>query len=122
MEKNEKGYPCFRASKIVGAVPTFNEGTVGGVTDEWQGNGCTGNNGGTGGGDTNGCTGNNGGSGACGHDHSCGGDGSCLDEMNIAYVYSPDQKFRMLYSAADALAHGTLFEELYKPKEVYGRE
>ncbi|MBO7196363.1 MAG: spore coat associated protein CotJA [Clostridia bacterium] len=42
--------------------------------------------------------------------------------MLLAYVYAPDQRFRMLYSANDALKHGTLFEELYKPMEVYGRE
>ena len=52
----------------------------------------------------------------------CGGRGDCLDDMPLAYVYAPDQKFRMLYSANDSLAHGTLFEELYKPMEVYGRE
>ena len=52
----------------------------------------------------------------------CGGNGSCLDRMSLAYVYAPNQVFRMLYSANDALRHGTLFEELYKPMEVYGRE
>ncbi len=52
----------------------------------------------------------------------CGGAGNCLDNMPLAYVYSPDQRFRMLYSAEQALAHGTLFEELYKPMEVYGLE
>ena len=46
----------------------------------------------------------------------------CLSDRPLAYVYAPDQHFRMLYSAADALRHGTLFEELYKPMEVYGRE
>lgn len=56
------------------------------------------------------------------HNHTCGGDGSCLDDMPLAYVYAPSQKFRMLYSAADALKHGTLFEELYKPMGVYGNE
>ena len=52
----------------------------------------------------------------------CGGRGDCLDSMPLAYVYAPDQQFRLLYSAKDALAHGTLFEELYKPMGVYGRE
>ena len=47
---------------------------------------------------------------------------NCLSDRPLAYVYAPDQHFRMLYSAADALRHGTLFEELYKPMEVYGRE
>ena len=53
---------------------------------------------------------------------SCGGRGDCLDNMPLAYVYAPDQKFCMLYSAQDALAHGTLFEQLYKPMGVYGNE
>ena len=44
---------------------------------------------------------------------------SCLGELKIGYAYVPIQKFRMLYSAADALSHGTLFEELYLPREVY---
>lgn len=52
----------------------------------------------------------------------CGGRGDCIDNMPLAYVYAPNQKFCMLYSAKDALAHGTLFEDLYKPMEVYGHE
>ena len=52
---------------------------------------------------------------------NCGG-GGCLGEMPLAYVYAPNQTFRMLYTANDAMKHGTLFEELYKPMEVYGRE
>ena len=56
-------------------------------------------------------------------EHSgCGGSSICLDSVPLAYVYAPNQKFRMLYSAKDALSHGTLFEELYKPMEVYGNE
>ena len=47
---------------------------------------------------------------------------SCVDSYPLAYVYAPNQAFRLLYSAEEALKHGTLFEELYKPKEVYGRE
>lgn len=35
----------------------------------------------------------------------------------LAMVYSPYQCWRMLYSETDALRHGTLFEELYKPLE-----
>ena len=106
MDKNENGYP----------IPNAPGGNVGGVTDEIGnggcgcgcGNGCGGNgNGGTVGGVTN---------------HTCGGTGNCLDEMKLAYVYAPDQRFQMLYSANEALHHGTLFEELYKPMEVYGRE
>jgi hypothetical protein len=45
-----------------------------------------------------------------------------VDSLSLAYVYAPSQRFCMLYSAEDALSHGTLFEALYKPKEVYGRE
>lgn len=64
----------------------------------------------------------NGRQGGCtGQGNKCGG-GTVLDDFPLAYVYAPDQKFRMLYSADDALRHGTLFEELYKPMEVYGCE
>ena len=97
MDKNENGYPG---------------GIVGGVTDM---GGC-GNRPGNGSGNGNGSVG------GVGNNHTCGGDGSCLDNMSLAYVYAPNQMFRMLYSANDALSHGTLFEELYKPMEVYGRE
>ena len=45
-----------------------------------------------------------------------------INSLPLAYVYAPSQRFCMLYSAEDALSHGTLFEALYKPKEVYGRE
>lgn len=107
MDKNENGYPG---------------GIVGGVTDEVRpGCCCQGGNGnitpGTGNGNQNGGT-----VGGVGTNHTCGGNGTCLDNMPLAYVYAPDQFFRMLYSANDALKHGTLFEELYKPMEVYGRE
>ena len=50
------------------------------------------------------------------------GSGDCTKNCMLAYPYVPDQKFRLLYSAPDALSHGTLFEELYKPMEVYGNE
>ncbi len=105
MDKNENGYP---------------NGSVGGVTDNGNMGGCGCGNGGC----NNGCGGNGGSVGGVtdNGNHSCGGDGSCLDRMPLAYVYAPNQMFRMLYSANDALKHGTLFEELYKPMEVYGRE
>ena len=35
----------------------------------------------------------------------------------LAMVYSPYQCWRRLYDEEAALAHGTLFEELYKPLE-----
>lgn len=99
MDKNENGYPG---------------GAVGGVTDNGgMNNGC-------GGGCSGGC--GNGTVGGVTTNHTCGGRGDCLDNMPLAYVYAPDQMFRMLYTANDALKHGTLFEELYKPMEVYGRE
>ncbi len=49
------------------------------------------------------------------------GDASGIDSLPLAYSYVPMQKFRMLYSPECALAHGTLFEELYLPMEVYGK-
>ncbi len=52
----------------------------------------------------------------------CGEPMNHLDSLPLAYAYAPHQRFCMLYSAEDALSHGTLFEALYKPKEVYGRE
>lgn len=98
MDKNENGYPG---------------GVVGGVTDNGGcGNGCGCNRPGNGNGTVGGAQTN----------HNCGGTGNCLDSMPLAYVYAPDQMFRLLYTANDALKHGTLFEELYKPMEVYGRE
>lgn len=62
------------------------------------------------------------GGGCQGGGNGCGGSDDGLDEMPLAYVYAPSQKFRMMYSPEDALSHGTLFEELYKPMEVYGNE
>ena len=43
------------------------------------------------------------------------GEKSCLQGKPLAMVYSPSQEFRMMYSPMEALNHGTLFEELYKP-------
>ena len=45
-----------------------------------------------------------------------------LGDKPLAYAYVPIQRWRMLYKPDDALAHGTLFEELFKPMEVYGNE
>ena len=150
MDKNENGYPGGSVGGVTdnngglgGAGNGCGNGCGGcgngcGNNGNRPGNGNTGNNGnrpgngngnnGNGNGNNgngNGNNGNNGNGGIVGgvqNNHTCGGDGSCLDRMPIAYVYAPDQVFRMLYSANDALRHGTLFEELYKPKEVYGRE
>ena len=52
----------------------------------------------------------------------CDGGRLCsMEGMAIGYAYVPQQKFRMLYSAENALSHGTLFEELYLPFGVYGK-
>ncbi len=54
--------------------------------------------------------------GGCGmkpEDGMCDGCGA----HQLAMVYSPYQCWRMLYSPDEALKHGTLFEELYKPLE-----
>lgn len=93
MDKNENGYPELRRG-----------------TDGCQSN--NGNRAQNAPSNINGTTVGNGG---------CGGTGA-IDSFPLAYVYAPNQNFRMLYSAEEALKHGTLFEELYKPKEVYGRE
>lgn len=48
--------------------------------------------------------------------------GASLEDRLLAYAYVPIEKWRMLYSPEQALLRGTLFEELDKPMEVYGRE
>lgn len=46
---------------------------------------------------------------------------SCpVNSRQLAMVYSPYQCWRMLYTPDNALKHGTLFEELYKPLEECG--
>ncbi len=64
------------------------------------GNGCT-----------NGC--------GCGSQRGC--ENMPLDSMPVGYAYVPTQRFRMLYNEENALKHGTLFEELYLPMEVYAK-
>ena len=55
------------------------------------------------------------------------GEGGCVGQSSstppsLAMVYSPEQSWRMIYTPEDALSHGTLFEELYKPLEdCYGK-
>ena len=114
MTKNENGYPkvsgcgCSQGTPdLMGATDRMN--SVRQETNRMP-EGSVGENGN--GNSRGGCSGTGG----------CGGSGNCLDEKPLAYTYAPDQKFRMLYSAKDALKHGTLFEELYKPMEVYGHE
>jgi len=115
MAKNENGYPL--ECSVCKCLPCNSQGgSVGGVTDTARPReGCSDGN-------RNGNSGNTGFMRPDMNRGSCGGRGDCLDNMAVAYVYAPDQKFRLLYSAPDALAHGTLFEELYKPKGVYGNE
>ena len=47
-------------------------------------------------------------------------DSPCGCFPSLAMVYSPNQTFSQLYSVEDAIAHGTLFSELYKPWMVGG--
>ena len=118
MEKNENGYPITRGlgPRNENGQGMGNGSSVGGATG---GNGC-GNGCGCGNGNGNG-NGNGGIVGGVTDGGGCGGSG-CVDAFPLAYVYAPNQNFRLLYSAEEALKHGTLFEELYKPKEVYGHE
>ena len=39
----------------------------------------------------------------------------CSEGLQLAMVYSPYQSWRKLLNPDEALKHGTLFEELYKP-------
>ena len=45
-----------------------------------------------------------------------------LNGKPLAYAYVPIQQWKMPYPIDECLSHGTLFEELYKPMEVYGNE
>ena len=45
-----------------------------------------------------------------------------LFDKPLAYAYVPIQRWRLLYPMEKSLSMGTLFEELYKPMEVYGNE
>lgn len=49
-------------------------------------------------------------------------DEATLFDKPLAYAYVPIQRWRMIYPTNEALSNGTLFEELYKPMEVYGNE
>ena len=100
MEKNENGYP------MAGKGITMNQSTP--TPSDTGKNSTAPSPNGTGNGRIRG--------------GDCGESANCVDNLPLAYVYAPNQRFCMLYSAEDALSHGTLFEALYKPKEVYGRE
>lgn len=45
-----------------------------------------------------------------------------LDELPLAYSYTPLQMIDTVYDNDTALSKGTVFPELYKPKSVYGKE
>ncbi len=45
----------------------------------------------------------------------CTGREGDLEGYPLAMVYAPKQYFRKLYTPEEAMAHGTLFEELYLP-------
>lgn len=47
---------------------------------------------------------------------------TAMDDLPLAYAYVPIQKWQRLYSPEEALNRGTMFEELDKPREVYGNE
>ena len=49
-------------------------------------------------------------------------DAATLFDKPLGYAYVPIQRWRMLYPVSEALDKATLFEELYLPMEVYGRE
>ena len=52
---------------------------------------------------------------SCGHGYARNDVAKPDDSLQLAMVYSPYQSWRLLLSPDDALARGTLFEELYKP-------
>lgn len=40
---------------------------------------------------------------------------NCLSDFPLAMSYTPDQEWIYLYGEDDAMSHGTIFTELYKP-------
>ena len=47
---------------------------------------------------------------------------NCINELPLAYSYTPMQEFDTVYDNETALSKGTVFPELYKPVSVYGKE
>ena len=103
MKKNENGFPIEDGAKACFNAPRATTGNGNGNTTERAKEGCSRGNGAV-------------------TDGRARSNGTECDEAPLAYVYAPMQRFCMLYSADEALKHGTLFENLYKPMEVYGRE
>ena len=55
----------------------------------------------------------------------CSDNSSCAlgcSDKQLAMVYAPNQCWRMIFSPEDAMRHGTMFRELYKPLEGYEHE
>ena len=99
MEKNENGYSEWRNNRDVrdmrmrdGCRQNGNIGNMNGNADNMQGGAVMGEN-------------------------SLGSGPNDCARAQLAMVYSPFQCWRMTYSTEEALRHGTLFEELYKPME-----
>ena len=115
MERNENGFSGYNFAKGGGRNDRCPS-----TGDMWQGekgrgccqnpNGSTSDNPGTNGNAVGGVNENG---------DSLGGDGAGCATRQLAMVYSPYQCWRMLYSPDEALKHGCLFEELYKPLEEY---
>lgn len=129
MEKNENGYPQGRTPPDNGRNGTNGRTETDRMDNNGTGNGTQNggmNNNGTQNGRMNGngmTTPRDGDTMPHSMNNGCGEmTDDCLDGRPLAYVYAPNQRFCMLYSAKDALDRGTLFEALYKPMEVYGRE
>lgn len=122
MERNENGYSNFLFGNRNRTVTQNGSERCPGTGDIWRGDGNIGGNasgnmnsnmnvgmnersmGGNTSSNNGGCTGNN---------------SSNCTQRHLAMVYSPYQCWRMLYSPDEALNHGCLFEELYKPLEEY---
>ena len=112
MKKNENGYPCFNVNSVENQSEMLRNGMLnseGTVREENERSyermsrakeGCSKNN-------------------NIGEENE---KNDCNNDVPLAYVYAPVQKFCMLYSPDEALKHGTLFEKLYKPLGVYGNE
>lgn len=47
-------------------------------------------------------------------------DCTCLEQLPLAYSYTPMQELGSLYDSAEALKNGTVFPELNLPFGVYG--
>lgn len=103
MERNENGYSDFNFGRGNRNGTGTNEWRCPGTGEIWRGE-----NGNMNGSSSNGNTQN----GGC-----LGGGPSNCATRQLAMVYSPFQCWRMLYSVPEALKHGTLFEELFKPLE-----